>query len=75
MEKGNISDMISKVMSSNQPKTIQRVVPIKHQDNKEVQFSFYLSKNLLKQMKQRALDDNESIKCIINRALESYLNT
>lgn len=75
MAKENISDMISKVMSSSQPKTIQKVIPIKNKDDEEVQFSFYLTKQLLKKIKQRALDENQTIKHIINEALELYLNT
>lgn len=75
MEKENISDMISKVMFNNQPKIIQKVIPIKNNDSNEVQFSFYLTKQLLKQIKQRALDENQSIKYIINEALDLYLNS
>lgn len=75
MEKENISDMISKVISNNQPKTIQKIIPIKNNDNDEVQFSFYLSKRLLKQIKQKALDENQTIKHIINKALYQYVET
>ncbi len=73
MEKHNLNDLINKAKANNQNKTIQKVTPIKKDFEDEIQFSFYLSKDLLKQMKQKALDDNESIKSIINYALKSYL--
>lgn len=73
MEKHNLNDLINKAKAKNQNKTIQKVTPIKKDIEDEIQFSFYLSKNLLKQMKQKALDENESIKSIINSALKSYL--
>lgn len=73
MEKHNINDLINKAKASNQKKTIQKVTPITKSDKNEVQFSFYLSKELLKQIKQKALDENETMKNIINKALEQYL--
>lgn len=73
MEKQNFNDLINKAKASNQIKTIQKVVPIPIKETEEVQFSFYLDKNLLKQIKQQALNQDESIKNIINKALENYL--
>lgn len=75
MEKQNFSDLISKVKTSGTTKTIQKVVPVPIKENEEVQFSFYLNKSLLKKIKQQALNNDESIKSIINKALENYLKT
>ena len=75
MEKQNFSDLISKVKTSETNKTIQKVVPVPIKENEEVQFSFYLNKSLLKKIKQQALNNDESIKSIINKALENYLKT
>ena len=75
MEKQSFNDLISKAKAKNQKKTIQKVTPVTTKTTVEVQFSFYLEKTLLKQLKQRALDDNESIKNTINKALNMYLKT
>lgn len=75
MEKQNLTDLINKAKKSKATKTIQKVVPVTTKENEEVQFSFYLDKNLLKKIKHQALNEDESIKNIINRALENYLKT
>ncbi|MEQ3498294.1 hypothetical protein ABMY20_00890 [Tenacibaculum sp. SSH1-16] len=75
MEKQNFNDLINKAKANNQAKMIQKVVPIPAKENEEVQFSFYLDKNLLKKIKQQALNEDESIKNIINKALENYIKT
>ncbi|MBO3097612.1 hypothetical protein [Gelidibacter pelagius] len=73
MEKQSINELISKAKASNQSKTVQKVIPVKSSQNEEVQFSFYLSKQLLKKVKLKALKEDEKIKTIINKALELYL--
>ena len=73
MEKQNLNDLINKAKASNQIKTIQKVIPVSVKETEEVQFSFYLDKNLLKRLKQEVLNQDESIKNIINKALENYL--
>ena len=73
MEKKNFNDLLNKAKTSKQIKTIQKVVPVTIKETDEVQFSFYLDKNLLKKIKQRALNEDDSIKSIINKALENYL--
>lgn len=75
MIKHNLKDLINKAKASSQNKTIQKVTPIRKTEEKEIQFSFYLSKQLLKQLKQKALDNDESIKNIINDALKGYLES
>lgn len=73
MEKQNFNDLINKAKASNQVKTIQKVIPVTVKEIEEVQFSFYLDKKLLKRIKQQALNKDDSIKNIINNALEDYL--
>lgn len=73
MEKQSINELISKAKASGQSKTVQKVIPVKSSQNEEVQFSFYLSKQLLKKVKLKALKEDEKIKTIINKALELYL--
>ncbi|GFD73892.1 hypothetical protein KUL113_33120 [Tenacibaculum sp. KUL113] len=73
MEKQNFNDLINKAKASNQVKTIQKVIPVTVKEIEEVQFSFYLDKKLLKRIKQQALNKEDSIKNIINNALEDYL--
>ncbi|MCM5664273.1 hypothetical protein [Galbibacter mesophilus] len=75
MEKQHLNDLINKAKANNRNKTVQKVVPVKTNTSDEVQFSFYLEKTLLKRLKQNALDNNQSIKKSINRALEIYLKT
>ena len=73
MEKQNFTDLINKAKTSKTTKTIQKIVPVVTKENEEVQFSFYLDKSLLKKIKQQALNEDVSIKNIINKALENYI--
>ena len=73
MEKQNINDLINKAKSSNQQKTIQKIVPIVTKEIEEVQFSFYLEKELLKKLKLKALQEDTSMKQILNEAVRSFL--
>lgn len=75
MEKHNFNDLLKKAKANNQTRTIQKVVPITVKETEEIQFSFYLDKNLLKKVKQQALNEDQTIKNIINKALENYLET
>ena len=73
MEKQNINDLINKAKSSNQQKAIQKIVPIVTKEIEEVQFSFYLEKELLKKLKLKALQEDTSMKQIVNDAVKSFL--
>ena len=73
MEKQNINDLINKAKSSNQQKAIQKIVPIVIKEIEEVQFSFYIEKELLKKLKLKALQEDTSMKQIVNEALKSFL--
>jgi tRNA G26 N,N-dimethylase Trm1 len=73
MEKQNINDLINRAKSSNQQKAIQKIVPVIAKEIEEVQFSFYLEKELLKKLKLKALQEDTSMKQIVNDAIKSSL--
>lgn len=73
MEKKSINDLINMAKSSNQQKTIQKIVPVITKEIEEVQFSFYIEKKLLKKLKIRALQDDTSMKQIANDAIKLFL--
>ena len=75
MEKRNLNELIIKAKKNNQSRVLQKTVPIPIKEIEEVQFSFYLEKKLLKKLKLQALEDETSLKEIINKALENYLKT
>lgn len=73
MEKQSMNDLINKAKSNTQQKTIQKIVPIAAKGIQEIQFSFYLEKELLKKLKLKALQDDTSMKQIVNTAIKNYL--
>lgn len=73
MEKQNINDLINKAKSNNQQKAIQKIVPIITKEIEEVQFSFYLEKELLKKLKLKALQEETSMKLLVNDAIKQFL--
>lgn len=73
MKNQNINALIQQAKESNQTKVTQKVVPVHTKEIEEVQFSFYIEKELLKKMKQRALDDSDTLKAIANQAIRLYL--
>lgn len=74
MEKQNFNDLINKAKANNQVKTIQKVVPVPIKQTEEVQFSFYIEKELLKKLKLKALENETSIKNLINEAITNSFN-
>jgi predicted HicB family RNase H-like nuclease len=74
MEKQNFNELISKAKSSNQKKIIQKIVPVSIKET-QVQFSFYIEKELLRKIKMTALNNESSIKTIIINALKNHLKT
>jgi len=73
MEKQNINELINKAKSSNQQKAVQKIVPIATKEVEEVQFSFYLEKELLKKLKLKALHQDTSMKQLVNDAIKDSL--
>lgn len=73
MEKQNFSELINKAKATNTIKTIQKVIPVKKEQSEEVQFSFYIEKKLLKQLKLKAIEEDKSLKFLINESIRSAL--
>ena len=75
MEKTDFNELINKAKTSSKSNTraIQKVVPLISKKAGEVQFSFYIKKVLLKKLKLKALNENETIKSIINKSIETFL--
>ncbi len=73
MENPDISSLINRAKASANQKTIQKVVQVKDKNN-EVQFSFYIEKELLKKLKLKALNNDCSMKQIIIDAVTAYIN-
>lgn len=75
MEKTDFNELINKAKASSNSNTraIQKVVPLISKKAGEVQFSFYIKKVLLKKLKLKALNENETIKSIINKSIETFL--
>ncbi|CAZ96853.1 hypothetical protein [Zobellia galactanivorans] len=74
MAKSEFDSLIAQARASQPKKTIQKIVPEKVQSNNEKQFSFYIDKTILKQLKSRAIEDDKSLKAIINESILNYLN-
>jgi len=75
MEKTDFNNLINKAKASNNNKTIQKVTPVSSKTIDEIQFSFYIEKEFLKKLKLKALQEDESIKNTIIKAIENYLET
>jgi tRNA G26 N,N-dimethylase Trm1 len=75
MEKQSMNDLINKAKSNTQQKTIQKIVPIAEKEIEEIQFSFYLERELLKKLKMKAATEETSMKQIVNDAIKAFLTT
>lgn len=74
MESESMNDLINKVKSNNQQNKIQKIVPISNKEIEEVQFSFYIEKELYKKLKLKAFQDDTSMKDLVNNALRNSLD-
>ena len=74
MESESMNDLINKVKSNNQQNKIQKIVPVSNKEIEEVQFSFYIEKELYKKLKLKAFQDQISMKEIVNNALRNSLD-
>lgn len=74
MKKQNFSQDLEKVFNSKPHSTIQKVIPetLRETPN-EKQVSFYIEKNLLKQLKIKALEEGLNFKGIMTEAVIKYL--
>jgi hypothetical protein len=73
MKSENINDLINKVKSNNQQNVIQKIVPTSNKKIEEIQFSFYIEKQLYKKLKLKALNQDISMKEIVNEALKKFI--
>ena len=74
MESESMNDLINKVKSKNQQSTIQKIVPVTNKKIEEVQFSFYVEKELYKRLKLKAFQNEISMKEIVNDAIRNSLD-
>jgi len=74
MEKSNFGSLLNKAKASNKHKVVQKVIPVKNKLDNEIQFSFYIDKGLLKKLKLKALNNDTSIKQLINESIEKYID-
>lgn len=74
MESESMNDLINKVKSNNHQNKIQKIVPVSIKEIEEVQFSFYIEKELYKKLKLKAFQDEISMKEIVNNALRNSLD-
>ena len=74
MESESMNDLINKVKSNNQQNKIQKIVPVSNKEIEEVQFSFYIEKEIYKKLKFKAFQHEISMKEIVNNALRNSLD-
>jgi predicted HicB family RNase H-like nuclease len=73
MKSENINDLINQVKSKNEQNIIQKIVPIPNKEIEEIQFSFYIEKELYKKLKLKAINQEMSMKEIVNEALRKFI--
>ena len=73
MKSDNINDLINKVKSNNEQNKIQKIVPVSIKEIEEIQFSFYIEKELYKKLKLKSINEEMSMKEIINEALRKFI--
>ena len=73
MKSDNINDLINKVKSNNEQNKIQKIVPVSIKEIEEIQFSFYIEKELYKKLKLKAINQEKSMKEIVNEALRKFI--
>ena len=69
----NAFDKLKNIQKSNSPK--QKVVQVKeNKRDSEKSYMLWLNKDLLKDLKKRAIEEDSNMKEIIEKALNQYLN-
>lgn len=69
----NAFDKLKNIQKSNSPK--QKVVQVKESKrDSEKSYMLWLNKDLLKDLKKRAIEEDSNMKEIIEKALNDYLN-
>lgn len=68
----NAFDKLKEIKPSTTP--LQKVVPVKiNKRENETTYSMWLDKELLKKLKIKAVEENDNVKNIIERAIREYL--
>ena len=73
MKSENINDLINQVKSNNEQNKIQKIVPVSIKEIEEIQFSFYIEKELYKKLKLKSINEEMSMKEIMNEALRKFI--
>ncbi|SDS99495.1 hypothetical protein SAMN05192545_2526 [Maribacter dokdonensis] len=73
MSKEEFNDLIVKVQASKPEKSIQKVAPEESINKNAKIFSFHIDKTVLKKLKAKALEEDRSVKSIINESILNYL--
>ena len=73
MEKEAFNKLINAAKKSVKPVSFQQVSPVKKKGVTEIQFSFYIEKSVLKQLKIKAIEQSVSVKHLINTAIINEL--
>lgn len=74
MESESMNDLINKVKSNNQQNQIQKIVPVSKKETEEVQFSFYIEKELYKKLKLKAFEKDITMKEFLHNAIRNSLD-
>lgn len=69
-----MNDLINKVKSNNQQSQIQKIVPVSKKETEEVQFSFYIEKELYKKLKLKAFEKDITMKEFLHKAIRNSLD-
>ena len=73
MKSDNINDLINKVKSNNEQNKIQKIVPVSIKEIEEIKFSLYIEKELYKKLKLKSINEEMSMKEIMNEALRKFI--
>ena len=73
MKSDNLNNLINKVKSNNEQSKIQKIVPVSIKEIEEIQFSFYIEKELYKKLKLKSINEEMSMKEIMNEALRKFI--
>ena len=74
MESESMNDLINKVKSKNHQNQIQKIVPVSKKETEEVQFSFYIEKELYKKLKLKAFEKDITMKEFLHNAIRNSLD-
>ena len=58
---------------NNEQNKIQKIVPVSIKEIEEIQFSFYIEKELYKKLKLKSINEEMSMKEIMNESLRKFI--